>query len=486
MTSEGVERREGFGGPEHGHGGLDALVIGAGQAGLAAGYHLRRADLSFAILEAGEEPGGSWPGYYESLTLFSPSRYSGLPGMPFPGPPDRYPTRDEVTVYLRRYAEVFGLPVLTGEPVLRTERAGAGFRVLTAGGEYWARTLIAATGSFNKPHRPRFPNQGAFRGRILHAAEYRNASPFRGKRVVVVGAGNSAVQIAHELAAVARTTLATRAPLRFGPQTILGRDVHFWLSATGLDRLPLGRYLDVSEPAGVVDNGMYAAAVAAGRPDRRPVFFRFTEEGVVWDDGEEAVDAVVLATGYRPNLDYLRPLGILREDGRPDQRAGIARAVPGLYFVGLPFQTSFASATLRGVGPDAALVVSHARRFVARRPPATAESPDSFCAKMARAAGLKGGDLIAFGHTHKPWRRVVESVGFVNTGSVGKPKDGDWRAGYALVKADEEIAEVEFVRVEYDLERATDGIYRSGIRDEFAEQLRAGRTLRPAEPAEVP
>jgi len=369
MTSEGVERREGFGGPEHGHGGPDALVIGAGQAGLAAGYHLRRAGLSLAILEAGEEPGGSWPGYYESLTLFSPSRYSGLPGMPFPGPPDRYPTRDEVTAYLRRYAEVFGLPVLTGEPVLRAERAGAGFRVLTAGGEYWARTLIAATGSFNKPHRPRFPNQGAFRGRILHAAEYRNAEPFRGKRVVVVGAGNSAVQIAHELAAVARTTLATRAPLRFGPQTILGRDVHFWLSATG---------------------------------------------------------------------------------------------------------------------PDAALVVSHARRFVARRPPATAESPDSFCAKMARAAGLKGGDLIAFGHTHKPWRRVVESVGFVNTGSVGKPKDGDWRACYALVKADEEIAEVEFVRVEYDLERATDGIYRSGIRDEFAEQLRAGMTPRPAEPAEVP
>jgi putative flavoprotein involved in K+ transport len=347
---------------------LDALVVGAGQAGLAAGYHLKRAGLSFAILEAGDKPGGSWPGYYESLTLFSPSRYSGLPGMPFPGPPDRYPTRDEVTAYLRRYAEVFGLPVLTGERVLRAERAGAGFRVLTAaGGEYRPRTLIAATGSFAKPYRPRFPGQEAFRGRILHVAEYRNPGPFRGKRVVVVGAGNSAVQIAHELAGVAETTLATRAPLRFEPQTILGRDVHFWLSVSGLDRLPLGRLFDVSEPGGVVDEGTYAAAVRAGRPDRRPVFSRFTEGGVVWDDGEEeAVDAVVLATGYRPNLDYLRPLGVLREDGRPDQRAGMARAVPGLYFVGLPFQTSFASATLRGVGSDAALVVARARRHVAR------------------------------------------------------------------------------------------------------------------------
>jgi putative flavoprotein involved in K+ transport len=366
---------------------LDALVIGAGQAGLAAGYHLKRAGLSFEILEAGEEPGGSWPGYYESLTLFSPSRYSGLPDMPFPGPPDRYPTRDEVTAYLRRYAAVFGLPVLTGERVLHAERVGAGFRVLTtAGGEYRARTLIAATGSFSKPHRPSFPNQGVFRGRILHAAEYRKPGPFRGKRVVVVGAGDSAMHIAHELAGVAETTLATRTPIRFNPQVVLGRDLHFWLSVSGLDRLPLGRLFDVSEPGGVVDDGTYAAAVRAGRPDRRPVFSRFTEAGVVWDDGEEeAVNAVVLATGYRPNLGYLGPLGALRADGHPDQRAGVSRTVPGLYFVGLPFQTSFASATLRGVGSDAALVVARARRHVARSvmEPTNATSDNAVRAKCA-------------------------------------------------------------------------------------------------------
>ena len=362
-----AEATGGIASPSIGPAVFDALVVGAGQAGLAAGYHLNRAGLSFAILEAGEEPGGSWPGYYESLTLFSPSRYSGLPGMPFPGPPDRYPTRDEVTAYLRCYAEVFGLTVLPGERVLRAERAGAGFRVLTAaGGEHRARTLIAATGSFSKPHRPRFPGQEAFRGRVLHSAEYRNPAPFRGKRVVVVGAGDSAMHIAHELAGVAETTLATRTPIRFIPQVVLGWDLHFWLSVSGLDRLPLGRLFDVSEPGGVVDDGTYAAAVRAGRPDRRPVFCCFREAGVVWDDGrEEAVDAVLLATGYRPNLDYLRPLGVLREDGRPYQRAGIARSVPGLYFVGLPFQTSFASATLRGVGPDAALVVARARRHVA-------------------------------------------------------------------------------------------------------------------------
>ena len=352
---------------------LDALVVGAGQAGLAAGYHLKRAGLSFEILEARGGPGGSWPGYYDSLKLFSPARYSSLPGMPFPGSADRYPARDEVTAYLRRYAEVFGLPVLGGKRVLRTERgaghtAGEGFRLLTDdGGVYRARTLIAATGSFARPHQPRFPGQEAFRGKIFHAAEYRNAEPFRGKRVVIVGGGNSAVQIAHELVEVAETTLATRSPIRFMPQVVLGQDLHFWLTVSGLDRLPLGRLFDVSEPGGVVDDGTYAAAVRSGRPDRRPIFSRFTESGVVWDDGrEEPVDAVLLATGYGPNLGFLRPLGALRADGRPNQRGGISLAVPGLYFVGLPFQTSFASATLRGVGSDAELVVARARRQVAR------------------------------------------------------------------------------------------------------------------------
>lgn len=113
----------------------------------------------------------------------------------------------------------------------------------------------------------------------------------------------------------------------------------------------------------------------------------------------------------------------------------------------------------------------------------TEDRPDSFCEKMANTAGLKEGDLIAFGHTHKPWRREVGGVRFVNTGSVGKPKDGDWRACYALVEAGEEIGAVEHVRVEYDLERAMDGIRRSELPDEFAEQLKAGGT---PEPVEVP
>jgi predicted phosphodiesterase len=111
----------------------------------------------------------------------------------------------------------------------------------------------------------------------------------------------------------------------------------------------------------------------------------------------------------------------------------------------------------------------------------TQDRPDSFCTKMAKAAGAREGDLIAFGHTHKPWHRVVEGVHILNTGSVGKPKDGDWRAGYLLVEADEKIGAVEFIRVEYDLERAVEGILGSDLPDEFAEQLKVGGTPKPVE-----
>jgi putative flavoprotein involved in K+ transport len=347
---------------------FDVLVIGGGQAGLAAGYHLRRAGIRFAILEASAQPGGSWPGYYDSLRLFSPAHYSALPGLPFPGDPARYPARDEVVAYLRAYATHFALPVRTGHQVARVERDDQGYLVHTAGGaSLRSGTLIAATGSFHRPHRPAFPGQERYRGQLLHAAEYREPAPFRDRRVVVVGAGNSAIQIAVELAGVARVTLATRAPVRFRPQRPLGQDIHFWAWATGLDRLPLGRWTELSEPAGVLDTGEYQAALAANRPERRPLFARYTPNGVTWGDGtEEVIDAVILATGYRPNLDYLANLGALRPDGRPHQRAGISLAVPGLAFVGLSGQRTLASATLRGVGRDAAPVVAHLRRHLRR------------------------------------------------------------------------------------------------------------------------
>jgi putative flavoprotein involved in K+ transport len=341
---------------------VDVLVVGAGQAGLAAGRALQQAGLRFLIVEAADQPGGSWPRYYDSLTLFSPARFSALPGLPMPGDPNRYPTRDELTGYLRAYAAWFDMPMRTGARVVEVAWDGTGFTVTLAGGEQMTSVaVIAASGGFSRPVLPVLPNAAAYSGRLLHAAHYRRPDPYAGQRVVVVGAGNTAVQVAVELADVARVTVASRRPVQLIPQRPLGIDVHYWTRRSGLEALPLGRRAAASSR--VLDDGRYAAAFAAGRPDRRALFTRLTPTGVHWADGTfEDVDAVILATGYRADLDYLESTAALDPAGRPVHCRGISLSVPRLGYVGLPGQTGFPSATVRGVGADARRVVSQLTR----------------------------------------------------------------------------------------------------------------------------
>jgi putative flavoprotein involved in K+ transport len=338
----------------------DLVVVGGGQSGLATAAVARQAGLRPVVLEAGEDPVGSWPRYYDSLTLFSPARFSALPGRPFPGDPDRYPTRDEVTDYLRAYAKGLDADIRCGERVTAVSTEDAGVTVRTgAGARLRARLVVAATGSYTRPHRPALPGLSAFGGTVLHSADYREPGPYAGARVVVVGGGNSAVQIATELAGVARVTLATRSPLRWWPQRPLGRDLHWWLIRSGIDSSPLGLHLG-GKTTPVLDDGRYRAALAAGAPDRRPLFQRVAESGVIWADGTgEAVDVLLLATGYRPDLDYLAGTGALDGTGQPLHRRGLSTTVPGLGYVGLEHQRSIASATLRGVGRDAGYVLKH-------------------------------------------------------------------------------------------------------------------------------
>jgi putative flavoprotein involved in K+ transport len=184
--------------------------------------------------------------------------------------------------------------------------------------------------------------------------DYRNPDAFRDRRVIVVGGGNSAVQIAVELAGCARVTLATRQPVRFMPQRVLGRDIHFWLGITGLDRCRW--WSDQSAP--VMDCGQYREALASDRPPQRRLFLRYTADGVVWPDGtSEPVEDVIFATGYRTEYPFLKALACALP-----HRRGVSLGIPGLYFVGLSGQTGLASATLRGVGRDAAEVVRALRR----------------------------------------------------------------------------------------------------------------------------
>ncbi|MGW0817055.1 flavin-containing monooxygenase [Streptomyces viridiviolaceus] len=341
----------------------DLIVIGAGQSGLAtAALAPRHGFARTLVLEAADQVGGSWPHYYDSLTLFSPARYSSLPGMRFPGDGDRYPTRDEVVDYLRAYARRLDADIRTSTTVTSVmPRRGAWVVRADDGAEFTAGAVVAATGSFRSPYTPDVPGCEEFAGRSLHAADYRSPEPFTGRRVVVVGGGNSAIQIAAELGAVAETMLASRRPIGWVKQRPLGRDVHWWFKRTGFDIAPLSQLLE-KVPVSVLDDGRYRTALDTHGVERREMFTRLTQDGVVWADGtKEPVDAVIWATGYRLTFPYLNGSGALDADGRPRHHGGIATA-PGLGFAGIEFQRSFSSNTLRGVGRDAAHVLSRLSR----------------------------------------------------------------------------------------------------------------------------
>lgn len=341
---------------------FDVVVIGAGQAGLACGWHLKQQGLNFLILDEQSQPGGNWRNYYDSLELFSPAAYSSLPGMPFLGAPGHYPARDEVVRYLEQYADLFQLPILQGAQVTRVDQEDEGFQISAANGQrFLARAVVVASGAFSRPYIPNTPGLESFSGTRLHSADYRNADAFSGQRIVVIGAANSAVQIAYDLAKVATVTLATREAIRFAPQRILGADFHTWLKWTGLEKT---RWLnDQSTP--VLDDGTYRKALKAGYFNQTAMFTQVTSTGVVWADRQhEVVDSLVFATGFRPNLPFLEGLPVIDERGHVTQRDGRAVHVPGLYFVGLPKQRNFASATLRGVGPDAGHILPHLLHYL--------------------------------------------------------------------------------------------------------------------------
>ncbi|GAB3922759.1 ArsO family NAD(P)H-dependent flavin-containing monooxygenase [Kribbella albertanoniae] len=288
--------------------------------------------------------------------------------MPFAGDPDRYPVRDEVVEHLDKYATSLGAEIRTGTTVAGVTQAGDRLDVHLAAGEtVRAAAVVAASGSFSNPFVPVIPGRESFGGDVHHVADYRSPQPYAGKRVVVVGAGNSAVQVAYELAAVADVTLATRAPVQFLPQVRGGHDIHFWLGRLKLDLLPPAVLARLFSGTPVLDTGIYQVAIESDELPRRETFTAFDADGVVWPGGErEPVDVVLFATGYRPNLPYLRDLGALNVDGLPLHRRGLSTTHPRLGYLGVEFQRSFSSNTLRGVHRDARFVIGALARQLRR------------------------------------------------------------------------------------------------------------------------
>jgi putative flavoprotein involved in K+ transport len=345
---------------------IDTVIIGGGQAGLAAGYQLKKRGRPFVILEAGERVGDSWRKRWDSLRLFTPAKYDGLPGMRFPAPRWSFPTKDEMGDYLEAYAARFELPVRTGVSVDRVYCEGGAY-VIESGLDAWeAENVIVASGAHRTPKVPAFAAELDPAIAQLHSVDYLNPSQLRDGAVLVVGVGNSGAEIAYELARTHRVwqagSPAGEIPVSHGSfrarlllplvrflgthvltrSTPLGRKVGPKLAASAT---PLIR----TKSADLATAGVATVPRVAGVRDGLPLL----ADGRLLD-----VENVVWCTGFRHEFSWI-DVPAFGEGGEPLHERGVVPSAPGLYFVGLVFQHAATSDVIPGVGRDAAYVAAH-------------------------------------------------------------------------------------------------------------------------------
>jgi putative flavoprotein involved in K+ transport len=340
---------------------VETVVIGAGQAGLAMGYHLARRGLAFVILEANQRIGDTWRNRWDSLRLFTPARYDGLPGMPFPGAPDAFPTKDEMAGYLETYAERFELPVRLGVGVERVHREGDRFIVAAPGMRVEADNVVVAMANYQRPRVPDFAGELDPAITQLHSIDYRGPGQLQEGGVLVVGAGNSGAEIGMEVSRRHPTWVSGRdtgqVPFRIDGlpgRLLLVRLVlkvlfhHVLTVRTPVGRKARPKILSKGGPLIRVKSKHMAAAGIARVPrtvgvrDGRPLL----DDGRVLD-----VRNVIWCTGFHPGFSWI-DLPVL-QDGQPIHEGGVVSDQPGLYFVGLHFLYSFSSAMIHGVARDA-------------------------------------------------------------------------------------------------------------------------------------
>ena len=350
---------------------FDVVVVGAGQAGLAIGYFLSRQGRNFVILEREHAVAPKWRDRWDSLTLFTSRRFDSLPGLPFPGDPEGYPTRQEVIAYLQAYAAEFELPIRLGTAAQRLTHEQGAFVVDFQSGHLTADQVVIATGPFQTPRIPAFASDLSAGVAQVHSSEYRRPSDLPVGRTLVVGGGNSGYQIAQELAASRETHLAIGTPQTAVPQRLLGRDLFWWLTKTRLiyrsvttrigrrmsqRDLLVGPMPRIANRLGVISH--CRATSAAGRT-------------VAFEDGSSIeVDGVVWASGFETDYRWI-DLPIADDNGRIRHTRGVTE-IQGLYMLGLRWQHTRGSALLGFVRDDAAHIAERiaARAGAALPPPA--------------------------------------------------------------------------------------------------------------------
>ena len=352
---------------------VPTIVIGGGQAGLAVGYHLARRGLPFLILDAGERIGDAWRKRWDSLRLFTPARYNGLPGMKFPASGGVFPTKDQMADYLETYARRWALPVRTGVRVDRLSREGRRFIVQAGSRRFEADQVVVAMANYQVPRVPRFANQLDRTITQIHAHEYQNPGQLREGAALVVGLGNSGADIAIDVARTHSTFLAGKESgvIPFPIEKAIYRNVivrvmrfigHSVLNVqTPIGRRARPKMLHRSaplirvKPRDLVAAGIERVARVVGGRDGRPLL---ADERVL------EVANVIWCTGFEPGFSWIR-LPVFGADGDPLHRSGVVPVMPGLYFIGLQFLHAMTSATVTGVGRDAERIVEGIRSRIA-------------------------------------------------------------------------------------------------------------------------
>ena len=354
---------------------FDVIVIGGGQAGLSVGYHLAHTGVRFVILEANARIGDSWRKRWDSLRLFTPAKFNGLDGMPFPAPRNYFPTKDEMADYLEAYARHFQLPVRTGVRVQRLFKRGMRYIVAADSVELEAAQVIVAMAKYQHPKIPAFAASLASDIVQLHSMDYRNPSQLQPGSVLLVGDGNSGADIALELARTGREIWLAggdSGEIPFRPERFWGRNL--------LGPLLLGfvfrHVLTVKTPIG---RKARPAILAKGAPRIRVKSRDLVAAGVrrvprvigvrsgqlLLDDARRLdVRNIIWCSGFQPGFDWI-DFPIFDATDSPRHDCGVVPEQPGLYFVGLPFQYSMSSGMIQGVGRDAKRIV--AAMLVARK-----------------------------------------------------------------------------------------------------------------------
>ncbi|HPH46400.1 MAG TPA: ArsO family NAD(P)H-dependent flavin-containing monooxygenase [Chryseolinea sp.] len=346
---------------------FDVIVIGGGQSGLSIGYYLRRAGLSYIILDNQKESGGAWLHTWRSLRLFSPAQWSSLPGLIMTGGSNHYPSRDVAIEYLKYYETKYKLPVIRPVKVLKVFKEEDEFTLETSNGLYFSKAVISTTGSFSNPFIPHIKGNELFKGQVLHSSQYYSPDNFVGKRVAIVGEGNSGAQILAEVSKVTGTLWITQKEPHFLPDHIDGR--YLFDAATQMYEAQKSgqRYKAPSLGDIVMVESVKEARARKVLKSLRP-FDRYTEDALIWSDGhEEKIDVIIFCTGFKPSLQHLTSLNVVNDEGKADTNGTKSKLVEGLWLVGYGNWTGFASATLIGVGRTAKASVEQVCEYLSEK-----------------------------------------------------------------------------------------------------------------------